>query len=82
MLGNRSPQRGLFQADHVYLGFVGADTFYGLLARHRGELFRDEEFAEFYSTDQGRPSVPPSLLATAFLLQSPDLVSDEEAKAR
>jgi transposase len=82
MFRKRSPQRGLFEADRLYLGFVGEDTFYGFLARHRGELFRDEDFAEFYSPDTGRPSVPPSLLATALLLQSHDNVSDEEAKAR
>ena len=82
MLRKRSPQRGLFEADHLYLGFVGEDTFYGFLARHRDELFCDEDFAEFYSPDWGRPSVPPSLLATALLLQSHDRVSDEEAKAR
>jgi transposase len=82
MLGKRSVQRGLFEADNLYLDFVGEDTFYGFLARHRGELFRDEDFAEFYSPDWGRPSVPPSLLATALLLQTHDRVSDEEAKAR
>jgi hypothetical protein len=82
MLGERSPQRGLFDADHMYLEFVGADTFYGFVAQHRDELFRDEDFAEFYSPDWGRPSVPPSVLATALLLQAHDRVSDEEAKAR
>jgi transposase len=82
MFRKRAPQRGLFDADQLYLGFVGEDTFYGFLARHRGELFRDEDFAEFYSPDIGRPSVPPSLLATALVLQSHDRVSDEEAKAR
>ena len=82
MLKERSPQRGLFEADQLYLGFVGEDSFYGFLARHRGALFRDKDFAEFYSPDIGRPSVPPSLLATALLLQSHDDVSDEEAKAR
>jgi transposase len=82
MFRERSPQLGLFDADVLYLDFVGADTLYGFLARHRGELFRDEDFAELYSPDTGRPSVPPSLLATALLLQSHDRVSDEEAKAR
>ena len=82
MLGKRSAQLGMFEADHLYLGFVGEDSFYGFLARHRGELFCDEDFAEFYSPDQGRPSVPPSLLANALLLQTYDRVSDEEAKAR
>lgn len=82
MLGKRSHQRGLFEADNQYLDFVGRDSFYGFLASQRGQFFRDEDFAEFYCPDNGRPSVPPSLLATALLLQTHDRVSDEEAKAR
>jgi len=82
MLGKRTDQRGLFEADHLHLDFVGRDTFYGFLASQRGRMFRDEEFAELYVLDNGCPSVPPSLLATALLLQTYDRVSDEEAKAR
>lgn len=86
MLGKRSDQRGLFDADHLYLDFVGRDTFYGFLASQRGQLFRDEEFAALYVLENGRPgpegTPPPSLLATALLLQTHDRVSDEEAKAR
>ena len=82
MLGERSDQRGLWEADRLYLDHVGKDTFYGLLASLRGKLFRDSDFAEFYCADNGRDSVPPSLLATALLLQTHDKVSDAEAKAR
>ena len=82
ILGERSDQRGLWEADRLYLDHVGRDTFYGLLASLRGQLFRDSDFAEFYCADNGRDSVPPSLLATALLLQSHDKVSDAEAKAR
>jgi transposase len=82
MLRKRSAQRGLFQADNLYLDFVGEGTFYGFLARQRGKLFCDEDFADLYCPDNGRPSVPPSLLATALLLQTHDDVSDEEAKNR
>ena len=82
MLGERSDQRGLWEADRLYLDHVGRDTFYGLLASLRGRLFRDADFAEFYRADNGRDSVPPSLLATALLLQTHDKVSDAEAKAR
>ena len=82
MLGERSEQRGLWEADRLYLDHVGKDTFYGLLASQRGRLFRDADFAEFYCADNGRDSVPPSLLATALLLQTHDKVSDAEAKAR
>ena len=82
MLGERSDQRGLWEADQLYLDLVGRDTFYGLLASLRGQLFRDADFAEFYCPDNGRYSVAPSLLATALLLQAHDKVSDAEAKAR
>ena len=82
MLGERSDQRGLWEADQLYLDLVGKDTFYGLLASLRGQLFRDADFAELYCLDNGRVSVPPSLLATALLLQAHDKVSDAEAKAR
>src|SRR5918995_4099935 len=82
MLGKRSAQRGLFEVDTLYGDFVGRATFYGWLAGQRGELFRDEEFAGLYVLDNGRPSVPPSLLATALVLQTYDDVSDDEAKQR
>lgn len=38
MVGVRSTQHGLFEADHVYLDFVGRDSFYGFLAAMRGGL--------------------------------------------
>jgi transposase len=82
MLGKRGPQRGLFEADTAYGAFVGRDSFYGWLASQRGELFQDEAYAGLYVLDNGRPSVPPSLLAVALVLQTYEGVSDEEAKQR
>jgi len=82
MLGKRSAQRGLFEADTLYGDFVGHRTFYGYLASQRDELFRDADFAKLYCHDNGRPSVPPSLLATALVLQAYDGVSDDEATRR
>src|SRR5881392_3275062 len=82
MLGKRSAQQGMFEADTLYRDFVGQRTFYGYLASQRYELFRDADFAKLYCQDNGRPSVPPSLLATALVLQTYDGVSDDEAKQR
>lgn len=82
MLGQHSPQRGLFEADTMYLDFIGRNSFYAFLARHRGEIFRDEEFARLYHPKMGRPSVPPSLLASALVLQTYEDVSDDEARRR
>lgn len=82
MLGKRSAQRGMFEADTQYRDFVGTNTFYAFLAGHRGEIFKDGTFAGLYAPKMGRPSVPPSLLATALVLQTYDGVSDEEARDR
>jgi len=82
MLGKRPAQPGPFDADTLYLDFVGRDSFYGFLATQRSRLFRDEDFADLYCTNNGRNSVPPSRLATALLLQAHDRVSDEEATQR
>ena len=45
MLGERSDQRGLWEADRLYLEHVGRESFYSLLASLRGRLFRDADFA-------------------------------------
>ena len=79
MLGRRSTQRGLFEGDNLYLEFVGRKTFYGFLAAQRDELFKDEDFAGMYCPDNGRPSVPPSQLSVALLLQRYEDCSDLEA---
>jgi len=82
MLGRRESQGDFFRPDHAYRDHVGEETFFGLLARHGSDWFRDEDFVALYREDFGRPSVPPSQLAVALLLQAHDSVSDEEAIAR
>lgn len=82
MLGRRAAQQGLFKADHLCRDHVGADSFYGALSRLGPQLFKDEDFAGLYREEHGRPSVPPSQLCVALLLQTHDGVSDEEAIER
>lgn len=82
MMGRRSEQGNLFSVDTQYLDYVGRDSLYGFLAMHGHELFADEDFAALYCHDNGRTSVPPSLLALALILQTYDGVSDAEAIRR
>ena len=63
-------------------GSDGPGQFLRRLAGLRGQLFREEDFAALYCRDNGRSSVPPSLLSTALLLQTHDRVSDAEAHRR
>lgn len=62
MLGTPADQRGLCEADQLFVKLV-PDSFYGQLAALQGQLFRDEELADFYGEDNGRNSRPPSLMA-------------------
>lgn len=82
MVGHVDPQRDLYTCDNQYLKYVGKDTFYAFLAREGSKLFADDKFASFYTLNNGRTSVPPSILAKALLLQAHDRVSDAEAVER
>jgi len=73
-LGVESLLGGLFEGDD--------SSFYARMATHGSALIRDEDFADCYSTTMGRPSIPPSLLMRAVLLQLRDDVSDREAARR
>src|SRR3990172_6300267 len=81
MLGRRTPQRSLFEAD-VCPHRVAPDSLYGRMAVVRDVLFNDDDLAEMYCPDNGRPSLPPSLLCGVVLLQFHDGVGDEEAVER
>jgi len=58
---------------------VPEDSFYSRMGKVIDVLFRDEELAEMYCPDNGRPSLPPALMSGVMLLQFHDNVSDEEA---
>jgi len=82
MLGKRSAQGSLFTVENRLRKKVGEASFYVFLADHRHELFRDEDFSMLYCLNNGRESVPPSLVATALILQAFDRASDQEAEDR
>ena len=81
MLGHRDPQRSLFEAQ-AWPHRVPDDSFYARMGAVNDVLFQDEDLAEAYCADKGRPSLPPSLMSGITLLQFYDDVSDAEAIAR
>jgi hypothetical protein len=82
MIGKRKKEQDLFDVGYVFDVALDATSFHGQLARAAPQLFRDEDFAAFYSTQRGRPSVPPAQLALLLLLQQQAGVSDAEAIER
>ena len=81
MLGQRNPQRSLFDANSLP-NQVPSDSFYGRMGAVSEKMFSDTDLAEMYCPDNGRPSLPPSLLCGVLLLQYYDDVSDGEAVDR
>lgn len=85
MLGR---ERGQTSLAEVYLWsgkrepLVEPGSFYDRFARIRPELLRDEDFAHWYVEGKGRPSVPPSRVAGAYLMALREGCSDREAEQR
>lgn len=79
MLGKMESQRNMFDGPDRFREFVGETSFYVYVADNLRRLFPDERFAGLYSKKRGRPSVPPSRLAGALLLQTLEGLSDQAA---
>jgi transposase len=59
------------------------NSFYARLAEWRDVLVDDEDYTPLYKdSPKGRPSVPPSMVVLAMLLEYHDDCSDAEAEAR
>lgn len=82
MLGQATSQRDIFSTENSYRDKIKENSFYRFLCERRAEIFRDQDYASLYCSDNGRSSVPPSVLATACVLQSYDRLSDAETVAR
>jgi transposase len=61
---------------------VDPDSFYGRMGAISEQLFDDKDLEEMYCPDNGRPSLPPSLMSGVLLVQFYDDVSDGEAVER
>jgi len=81
MLGRRDPQRSLFEAQ-AWPHRVPDDSFYARMGAVNDVLFTDDDLAKLYCDNNGRRSLPPSLMSGVLLLQFYDDVSDQEAIAR
>jgi hypothetical protein len=58
---------------------IPAGSVFAFLAEHREALFPAGMFADMYPSPNGRPSLPPQVLAAAVVLQALHGLSDYEA---
>lgn len=82
MYNDRDAQRSLMDADHVCGHLVEEGSFYDTVKKLAPKVIRDDDFREMYDDKKGRPSIPPSILATILLLQQYEDLSDRDAARR
>lgn len=76
-------QQGSFSAIDMVCGdLLDDEGFLATLRGARGTLFRDADFDPLYPSGRGRPSHPPSVLASLLIAQVFFGVSDREAERR
>jgi len=87
MVGHQSPQMDLADAV-LWTGkvnpkpLVEEGSFHDRFAKVRTTILRDEDFEHWFHPEAGRRSVPPSVVAGAFLLALREGCSDREAEQR
>jgi len=85
MLGRQVGQMSLAEAQ-LWSGkaqpLVEPDSFHHRFAKVWPTLVKDEDFGHWFDPAIGRPSVPPSIVAGAFLLALREDCSDREAEQR
>ncbi|MGH7010260.1 MAG: IS1182 family transposase [Caulobacteraceae bacterium] len=79
MQGHRDSDRQLLDAAALCGGLVQEGTVYAFLAEHRDELFEEEDFADLFPSDRGRPSIPATLVCSVMVLQALEGLSDRDA---
>src|ERR1035437_6730310 len=79
MQGKSDPDRQLLDAAAFCRDLVEDHTIYSFLADHRNELFRDEDFADLFPSEKGRPSLPAVLVCLVMVVPALEGLSDRDA---
>lgn len=78
MLKTKDAQMSFNDADYLCSRLIPEDSFYRKFRDIVAPLIQDKTFSDMYAIDNGRPSIPPSLLAMATILQFYRNLSDRQ----
>lgn len=82
MIGKIDKQNSIFNTAYLFEKLIPKDSIYKNLHDLGPYFLKDDDFKDIYCEDNGRPSIPPSVLCGVMLLQEHDKVQDEEAIQR
>src|SRR5512146_2503716 len=76
MIEKATGQASFYDSDLVCDRLIPPDSFYRKFSELVVPLIKDDQFESMYCKDNGRPCIPPSLLALATILQFHKNLSD------
>jgi len=79
MLGKEDKQTSFFDTDFACSHLIDKNSFYAKMHDLADKIITDDDFADIYCLDNGRPSVPPARLTKVLILQNYENLSDREA---
>lgn len=79
MLGTEGNQPSLTDTEAFCAKLLKPGSVYEFLQKNRRTLFSDDKFVHLYPSKVGRPSIPPSRIASIMVLQTLEGLSDREA---
>jgi IS5 family transposase len=77
--GRSEDQRDLLDVESVAGHLLPAGSVFAFLVEHRHRLFPEVMFEDLFPSGRGRPSVPPSVMASVIVLQTLHGLSDRDA---
>jgi len=78
MLGKEEKQTSFFDTGFACAHLIKKNSFYAKMREHADSIISDDDFADIYCLNNGRPSVPPARLAKVLILQHYEGLSDRE----
>lgn len=78
MIKQSDNQGSFFDAEYLCERLIPPDSFYRKFRDIVAPLIKDEDFDSMYCKDNGRPPIPPSLMAMATIIQFYRAFSDRE----
>ena len=79
MLGKEDKQTSFFDTGFTCSHLIDRKSFYAKMHDLSDKIITDDDFADIYCLDNGRPSVPPARLTKVLILQTYETLSDREA---
>jgi len=79
MLGKEDRQTSFFDTGFICSHLIDKNSFYAKMHQFSDKIITDDDFADIYCLDNGRPSVPPARITKVLILQNYENLSDREA---